>query len=200
MKNRLFFILSIALFFVSCKDNNQKRLAESKKERARKEVIFKKINEGWVFYDTPINETSESTIGTWKELGSLMNELAQKPKKSIGAFQQKAKAIATAAMALDKNIPIQFDKPQIKGRIATVITKAKMLNLYINLDRIPEKKVIQMISETNRELASLQREMDKIVEKSKIPEEEGEADLKRMLDSTRAIPSTPIDPNKPRVE
>lgn len=200
MKNRLFFILSIALFFVSCKDNNTKRLAENKKEVARKEVLFKKINESWVFYDTPINEASESIVGTWNELRVFMDELAQKPKKSIGAFQQKAKAIANAAKQLDKNIPIQFDKPQIKGRIATVITKASMLNLYINLDRIPEKKVIQMISETNRELAALQREMDKIVEKSKIPEEEGEADLKRMLDSSRAIPSIPAETNTPRVE
>jgi hypothetical protein len=43
--------------------------------------------------------------------------------------------------------------------------------------------------------------MDKIVEKSKIPIEEGESDLLRMMDTSRAIPNTPkIDPNIPRVE
>jgi hypothetical protein len=42
--------------------------------------------------------------------------------------------------------------------------------------------------------------MDKIVEKSKIPVEEGESELK-MMDPARAIPTQPlIDPNTPRVE
>ena len=43
--------------------------------------------------------------------------------------------------------------------------------------------------------------MDKIVEKSKIPIEEGEYELMKMMDASRAIPTTPvIDPNLPRVE
>jgi hypothetical protein len=42
--------------------------------------------------------------------------------------------------------------------------------------------------------------MDKMVEKSKIPAEIGEAEMLKMLDTTRAIPTTPIDPNLPRVE
>ena len=93
-------------------------------------------------------------------------------------------------MNLNNNIPLQFDKPQIKSRIAVVITKVRMMDLYIHLDRIPTEKVTKLIPEINKELATLQREMDKTVEKSKIPEEEGEADLKRMLDESRAIPNT----------
>jgi hypothetical protein len=43
--------------------------------------------------------------------------------------------------------------------------------------------------------------MDKIVIKSKIPLEEGESELLKMLDTTRAIPNKPqTDPNSPRVE
>ncbi|MNL86274.1 hypothetical protein D3C87_2149160 [compost metagenome] len=71
------------------------------------------------------------------------------------------------------------------------------------MDNIPDKKVILLISEINNELASLQRQMDKIVEKGKIPVELGESDMLRMLDTARAIPNTPskpIDPNMPRVE
>jgi hypothetical protein len=68
------------------------------------------------------------------------------------------------------------------------------------LDNIPDKKVVQLISEINIELVSLQRQMDKMVEKSKIPAEIGEAEMLKMLDTTRAIPTTPIDPNLPRVE
>jgi hypothetical protein len=61
--------------------------------------------------------------------------------------------------------------------------------------------VVVSIAEINKELASLQREMDKIVEKSKIPVEEGESELIKMMDPARAIPTQPlIDPNTPRVE
>ena len=78
-----------------------------------------------------------------------------------------------------------------------------MLDLYIHLDDIPSEKVLALIPEINMELMSLQNQMDKIVQKSKIPLEEGESDLIKMLDSTRAIPNTPQiqpDPNIPRVE
>jgi hypothetical protein len=51
-----------------------------------------------------------------------------------------------------------------------------MLDLYIHLDKIPDDKGGGDY-EINKELASLQREMDKIVEKSKIPVEEGESEL-----------------------
>jgi hypothetical protein len=44
-----------------------------------------------------------------------------------------------------------------------------LLDLYIHLDNISDKKVVHLIAEINVELASLQRQMDKIVEKSKIP-------------------------------
>jgi hypothetical protein len=38
--------------------------------------------------------------------------------------------------------------------------------------------------------------MDVLVEKSKIPTEEGEADFLRMLDTARAIPSSDIKPTE----
>jgi hypothetical protein len=81
-----------------------------------------------------------------------------------------------------------------------LITKVRMLDLFIHLDNIPDQKVIHLIAEINNELSSLQRQMDKIVEKGKIPVEEGESELKQMMDASRAIPNTPIDPNTPRVE
>ena len=202
-KIMVFFSLIFILF--SCQDDSQKRIAENKKEIKKKEVIFKNIEKGWVFYDTPITEASEKSVASWNELRMFLAELAQKPKKTIGAFQQKSKAISKKAMALNDNIPYNFSKPQIKSRISTLITKVRMLDLYIHLDNIPDKKVTQLVAEINLELVSLQRQMDKIVDKSKIPVEEGESDLLKMMDASRAIPNTPvpntpIDPNLPRVE
>jgi hypothetical protein len=200
MKYKIAVFFSMIFILFSCQNDNQKRLAENKKEIKKREIIFKNIEKGWVFYDTPITEASEASIASWNELRMFLAELAQKPKKTIGAFQQKSKALSKKVMALNDNIPYQFNKPQIKSRISTVITKVRLLDLFIHLDNIPDKKVTLLVSEINLELVSLQRQMDKIVEKSKIPVEEGESDLLKMMDTTRAIPNTPIDPNLPRVE
>jgi hypothetical protein len=200
MKYKLSYFLLLIILLSSCKNNDQKRLAENERDAQKKEVIFSNISKGWVFYDAPINTTSEASMATWNELRLFLDELAIRPKKTIGAFQQKSTAISKKAMALDDNVPEQFNKPQIKSRISTLITKVRLLDLYIHLDNIPDKKVVHMIAEINNELASLQRQMDKITEKSKIPVEEGESELRKMMDASRAIPNTPIDPNTPQIE
>ena len=201
MKYKIIVFFSLVFLLSSCKNDNQKRIAENKKEMQKREVILKNIEKGWVFYDTPVTEASEKSIATWNEWRIFLAELAQRPKNTIGAFQQKSKALSKKVMALNDNIPFEFNKPQIKSRISTVITKVRLLDLFIHLDNIPDKKVTLLVSGINLELVSLQRQMDKITEKSKIPLEEGESELRRMMDTARAIPNTPvIDPNIPRVE
>ncbi|SEF56810.1 hypothetical protein [Flavobacterium urumqiense] len=200
MKYKLSFLFFLIIILSSCKNDNQKRLAENEKQNKKSELIFSNINKGWVFYDTPINTTSEATVASWSELRVFFAELAVKPKKTIGAFQKKSKALSEKVMALNENIPSQFNKPQIKSRVSTLITKVRLLDLFLNLDKIPDQKVIVLVSEINAELVSLQRQMDKIVERSKIPVEEGESELMKMMDTSRAIPNTTTDPNLPHVE
>ncbi|MFE3869626.1 hypothetical protein ACFX5F_00135 [Flavobacterium sp. ZS1P70] len=200
MKYKLACFFFMIVILSACKNDNQKRLAENEKQAKKNELIFSNINKGWVFYDTPINSTSEATVASWNELRIFFAELVVKPKKTIGAFQKKSKALSKKVMALNENIPSQFNKPQIKSRVSTLITKVRLLDLFLNLDKIPDQKVIVLVSEINAELVSLQRQMDKIVEKSKIPVEEGESELMKMMDTSRAIPNTPTDPNLPRVE
>ncbi len=202
----LFLLLTTVLF--SCQNENEKRLAENAKEAKKKEAIFNNINKGWTFLDEPINEISESQLNSWTEWREFMKEIGEKPRKTIGAFQKKSAAISRKAMALNNNIPAQFNQPQIKSRISILITKIRMLDLFIHLSTIPDDKVVFLIQEINKELISLERQMDKIVERAKIPKEEGEADFLRMLDTTRAIPSSSapqapiqkIDQNAPKVE
>jgi hypothetical protein len=82
-----------------------------------------------------------------------------------------------------------YNKPEVKSRIAVLICKINSLNLFINLDEIPDDKVVALIIEINIELISLQKQLDEIVRKSTIPREEGESDLIQMLDTSRAIPT-----------
>lgn len=192
-----FFLIALLL---SCKNDDQKRASDNQKSIEKRKVIFSKINKGWVFNDSPINTATEGSMATWNELRLFLAELSQKPKKTIEAFQDKSKAISKKVMALRDNIPPEFDKPQIKARISTLITKVRLLDLFIHLDNIPEEKVVRLVAEINLELISLERQMDKIVEKSKIPLEEGESELMKMMDTARAIPNVIMDPNLPRVE
>jgi hypothetical protein len=201
MKFKFLFLFSLVFVLNSCKNDTEKRLVETQKDAKKKELIFSNINKGWVFNANPINATSQANTLSWNEWRLFLAELNQKPKKTIGAFQKKSTELSKKAMALNEFIPAEFNKPQIKARISILITKVRMLDLYIHLNDIPDQKVIALIPEINTELASLQNEMDKIVQKNKIPLEEGESDLLKMLDTARAIPNTPQpDQNIPRVE
>jgi hypothetical protein len=195
MKYKISLFLLLIFVLNSCQDDNERRLAENAKEAKKNEKIFNNINKAWIFIDEPINEVSEKNATSWNEWRDFLKELGEKPRKTIGAFQKKSTAISKKALALNNNIPAEFNQPQIKSRISILITKVKMMDLFIHLSTIPDEKVIFLIGEINKELVSLERQMDKIVEKNKIPKEEGEADFLRMLDTTRAIPNQVKDPN-----
>ena len=200
MKCKLNYIFLVLLALVSCKNEKEQQKRDSEKDLKKKELVFANINKGWIFNANPINTTAQNTTQTWNEWRLFLKELAQKPNKSITNFQKKATELSNKAMALNINIPSDFDKPQVKARIATLITKVKLLDLFIHLNAIPDQKVVILIGEINTELTSLQNQMDKLVQKSKIPLEEGESELLKMLDTTRAIPNVKSDPNLPRVE
>ena len=203
MKFKYIYVFLLIFGLFSCKNENEKRQAESIKDIKKKELIFSIIDKAWVFNAKPINTTSQANTVSWKEWRLFLAELDQKPKNTIGAFQKKATELSKKVMALNDLIPLEFNKPQIKARIAILVTKVRMLDLYIHLENIPDQKVIALIPEINTQLVALQNQMDIIVQKSKIPLEEGESDLIKMLDSARAIPNSPqmpIDPNIPRVE
>lgn len=187
------------LWLSSCQDDTKQRSINQEKEAQKKEVVFAEINKGWNFNAQPANETSRALLTNWSEWRIFLKELSQKPKSSIGAFQQKAKTLSLKAADLNNHIPFAYDKPEIKSRIAVLATNVNSLNLYIHLNSIPDKKVVQLIQNINIELASMQRQLDEIDRKSKIKVEDGEANMIRMLDTSRAIPTdknTKLIPSK----
>lgn len=165
-------------------------MLEQEKEAKKQEAIFNTINQGWNFNAQPSNEISQELTSTWAEWRVFLNELGQKPKSSIGAFQKKARTLSLKGSELNNNIPTLYNLPEIKSRIAAINTKINSINLYINLNQIPDKKILKLIGETNNEVASLQFQLEEITRKSNIKIEDGESDMLRMLDTTRAIPMT----------
>ena len=78
------FYLYICLLFLilSCKDNNDIRLAENLKDTKKKEVIFANINKAWVFNTTPTNATSQTLTTNWTEWRIFLDEMSKKDLNS----------------------------------------------------------------------------------------------------------------------
>jgi hypothetical protein len=180
--------LLFAFLMLSCSDD-EKRQAENARDLKKKETVFDNISQAWNFNTGPTNETSAALFKSWNEWRVVLNEMAQKPKSTIGAFRTKAKTLSLKAKELNSTIPGQFARPEIKSRIAVLQTKLNALNLFINLGDIPDQKVIALIADINTEVTALQSQMGEIVRRGQIPKEAGEADMLRMLDTTRAIPT-----------
>ena len=100
------------------------------------------------------------------------------------------------AQELNNNIPLTYNKPEVKSRIASVATKINSINLYIHLKMIPDDKIIKLIPEINEELRSLQNQLAEIDKKNNIKMEDGEADMIKMLDTSRAIKTNNPDKDK----
>lgn len=189
MKLNLLYILFFSLLLVSCQNDNKLLIIEQQKEAQKKEVVFNNINRGWVFDISPIEPVTQDKINGWMEWRAFLTEINQKPKSTIGAFQKKAAALSKKVVDLNNNIPAEFNKPQIKARIAVITTKIKSMDLFIHLNQIPSGKVVKLISEINTEIDYFQLQLEEIVKRSQIPMEEGESDIIRMKDTARAIPN-----------
>ncbi|WP_395063313.1 hypothetical protein [Flavobacterium sp.] len=192
MKFKIISFLVLIVFVVSCKDNTEELKLEQVKEAKKKEVVFDNINKGWIFNIAPVEPTTQSRINGWMEWRNFLTEINQKPKSSIGAFQKKAATLSKKVMDLTTTIPPEFNKPQVKARIAVVTTKVKSMDLFIHLNQIPDVKVVKLVGEINMEIEYLQLQLEEIVKRSQIPKEDGEPDFSKMRDTTRAIPNTPI--------
>lgn len=199
MKIYSYIMLVLFCFLVSCKDDEAARLEANAKDTKKNEQIFASIDKAWNFNPQPMNPAVGNIIQNWSEWRLFMTELQQKPKSSIGAFQQKARTLSQKAMNLNNHIPTTFDKPEIKSRIMTLITKVRSLDLFINLNQIQEQKVLKAIPEINEEIASLQSQMEEIVRKGQIRLEEGEAEMLRSIakDSLQKPQSKPENNPKP---
>ena len=187
MKNSFYCLLFAALILFSCKEDKQARQNENLKDTQKKTVVFNTINSKWNFNTQPINPAAQGALTIWAEWRILM-----------GAFQQKAKILSKKAIDLNNNIPIAYNKPEVKSRISVLITKINALDLFINLQNIPANKVVGLIQEINIQIRSIQTQLGEIVRKNTIPREEGETDMIKMLDTARAIPSNQNTKNFPK--
>jgi hypothetical protein len=195
MKFKFLLFLVPLTVLLSCQDEDAIREKERLKNVEKSEVLFEKINKNWNFNTFSGSEEVRSILKNWNEWNDFSRELSQKPKSSINAFRKKAIALSKKAEALNNNVPEKFNNPQVKSRISIIVSQVHSLDLYINLDKIPAEKVVGIIPNINKGMQSLEAQFQEILRKEKIPLEQGESDMIKMLDTSRAIPSSkPILP------
>ena len=200
MKLKMVYLFLFAALALSCQDDNKERIVEQQKEAKKKEVIFNNINAAWQFNIPSMEPGAQAVAASWTEWRNFVNEINLKPKSTIGAFQRKSSTLSKKVTDLNNNIPSKYNLPAIKSRISVLTTKIKTLDLFINLNQIPDDKVISILKDISIEITSLQMQMQEIMRKSLIPMEEYESDIIRMKDTSRAIPNTTGDIKQAKVE
>lgn len=181
----LLFILLLSLSVLSCEDEEKQRREENIRAEKANDSLLSIIKGKWVFNLPELNTKTNEKVNSWNEWQQFKAELEQSPTGAISAYHQKTKSLVKAAENLKNNIPVFFDKPQVKSRIDVIITKTKSLYTYMSLTAIPDKKVTGLINEVTTETISLQNQLEELVRISEIPKEMGEEEMLRALDTVR---------------
>ncbi len=171
------YFLCISVFLFSCKKEDTANTIEIQKALKEKELVFNALDKAWNFQERRLTPESEIIALSWNEWRLFNNELNQKPKSTISAFKLKTKNLVQKADTLTYTIPVRLQKPQIKVRLSAIVTKVKALNMFLNIDRIPQQRVLGLVTDLNLEVNAFNNQIEEIVRRSQIPMEEGEADL-----------------------
>jgi len=185
-------LVSVFLVLVSCKDDNEvQRQIEIVKFNKEKELVFASLNKNWNFQQQSLTPESQNIATDWNEWRLFTNELSQKPKGTIGAFQRKSKALVQKAEVLLNTIPEKINKPQFRSRLMAIVTKVKALNTFINLDQIPQKRVLTLVADLNIEVKAFQDQIEEVVRRSHIQLEEGEGEMIQQIGGKTPEPEKP---------
>lgn len=177
-------VLLFMPFLFSCDDSSQKQL-EAQKIAQKNQAIFKNISKIWEFRFPAAQPEIQKNLNYWNAWVQFENEMKQKPKATLLAFQQKSKNLATKSDTLVYSIPFEYNNPQVLSRITAMNTKLKSLETFMNLQIIPENKIAKLIPEINEEISGLYKQWNEIIIKKAIPKEFGEERMLQALDTSR---------------
>lgn len=176
-------VIFMIFFLFSCEEDNTK--AENEKIIAKNTQTFNLVNSVWNLNVPATSPNVTKELGNWNAWQQFVIEINQKPKSNLTAFQLKTKNLSSKIDSLEFNIPVQFDKPQVKSRITSLSTKIRMLDNFIHLTDVPQNRIKELLPEINQEIASFVGQLEEINTKKQIPIEEGESYMIKALDTTR---------------
>ena len=192
---RYFFFLIVVFFIIIGCSNNQKQNELSEKEAQKSAAVFLAISKKWSFIFPETNASIQTTLNSWNEWTQFQKELEQKPKTTLLAFQMKISNVSLKSDSLSYAIPTRFNIPQVRSRLVTLNTKINALDTYLHLQDIPEKKVFKLIENINSEIKGVYSQLDEILIKKAIPEEIGEDNMIKALDTSRMATAKFLEEN-----
>lgn len=160
-------------------------MAATLKAEQQNDSILKTISNNWNFDVAKPTPKVQQQLEGWSAWQQYSTELEQKPTGTLTAYRQKAENLINKIAQIKLTIPSDFNKPQVRSRIAVLDTKAKSLHTYIALEVVKCEKITKFITEMTQETNALQSQFDEIIRISEVPRERGEAEMLRARDTTR---------------
>lgn len=151
----------------------------------RQDSIFNNINKQWNFNAPQMPDEVRISLRDWKEWQDFEHEITSKPLKTLTAFRTESTKLVELSGKLLNNIPENYRKPEVESRINLMITQINTLDMFMELDVIPEKETALLIPNINKSFQSIADQFSEIHIRRKIPKEHGEDQLIPKIDTVR---------------
>jgi hypothetical protein len=179
--------LLFLVLIVSCqKDNSVELKASRDKEIAKNKKFYTILEKKWEFYGLEFDSIVTDDMKNWEKWQNFTKELYFKPKYSLTAFKQKSKELTKKSDSLSITLPSFINKQEVATRFNVLHLQLKNLEMYLNLEKINQQKVLLHINSVNEELLVIEKMINEVALKSKIVKEAGEENIIRLRDTTRA--------------
>lgn len=184
-------LLLVAGMNISCKDDDLKRVAEQERYQQKRSQVLTNISRTWKFREMQLSPRSQELVQDWAQWRLFFSELSNTPTRTIEAFQKKSKDLTRKADDLFQTLPEDMQIVELRSRFLVLLNYFRSLEMFVNLDEIPEQKVMLLIQEINQQLSSIKLQMEEMHRKKDIKMEDGEAEMLRLLDTSRAVKEIP---------
>jgi hypothetical protein len=179
--NKYIFLFFSLILLINCKEEVQ--TISTKDSVNKQNEVFKEVSQLWVFTSKTLTPEAQNYLNNWEDWRIFNEETNKKPIATISAFQQKSKLLTEKVMALENTLPVFYQKPEIKARLKVLLSHFQSLEMYLQLNNIPVKKVKFYLTEINKEWQALVDKMNELQFKSVIPKEEGEMQMIKLSDT-----------------
>lgn len=184
-------VLLVAGIITSCKEDDSKRVAEQERYQEKRTQVLTNISRAWKFREMQLSPRSQELVQDWAQWRLFFSELSNTPTGTIEAFQKKSKDLTRKADDMFQTLPEGMQIVELRSRFLVLLNYFRSLEMFVNLDEIPEQKVMLLIQEINQQLSSIELQMEEMHRKKDIKMEAGEAEMLRLLDTSRAVKEIP---------
>lgn len=178
--------LSASLFISCSNDSNLKTQAEREQAQKINDSIVNAIYNRWNYNITALSTNTKNQTNDWGIWQSFIQEIQQKPSKSLSAYVAKVDNLTRISDEMLINIPAHLNHPQIGARLNNLNTNIRYLNNFISLQTVPLDQVFKVQNYITSDINAINYQIDELVRVKNIPIEKGEQEmLQYVIDTTR---------------